>query len=89
MQGDLIKMRQASAQVACAKWLAVVVVLAPHCSVLHSPDCCRDLSQVIASQKQMEMKYKQAQQTAVSTATSRMSMRHDMFCCALPQLLLT
>lgn len=71
MQGDLIKMRQASAQVLMPIHAGVVKGLIKGLPVpsrmMNSvliPALC--FLQVVASQKQLELKYKQAQQTAVS-----------------------
>ena len=70
MQEDLIKMRQASAQVQTAQGCRQL----PECCLHQSNDSATSLYlklwmvqiQVMASQKQMEAKYKQAQATAVS-----------------------
>ena len=59
MQEDLIKMRQATAQVR-SNGLST-----PHATSMLTTHSARFLPQVMASQKQLEAKYKQAQDTAV------------------------
>ncbi len=95
MQEDLIKMRQAAAQVRarsdglCGHWRSPPQPLPmPRCSALicrlHSNSCAVLLAlQVMASQKQLEAKFKQAQATAVSTAHKQVG--HYDIPCAVTQ----